>query len=94
MTNESDQPNVNDSIIRGTERVAQADRALRDTAQKYIDRAGMKVDLKRVEQRIRENPVPSAAIAVVADSLSAAGWSRGLVRRYSRCSGAALLAKR
>src|ERR1700722_18838486 len=84
MANESEQPNANDSARRGTERVAQADRALRDIAQKYIDRAGMKVDLKKVEQRIRENPFPSTGIA------AAAGFvvGGGLVTR----PGSALLA--
>jgi 1,4-dihydroxy-2-naphthoyl-CoA synthase len=53
--------------------LAQADRALRDTAQKYIDRAGMKVDLKKVEQRIRENPVPSAAIVAVSGFIVGGG---------------------
>ena len=73
MANESEQPNANDSTRRGTEPLAQADRALRDTAQRYIDRAGMKVDLKKVEQRIRENPFSSAAIAAVSGFIVGGG---------------------
>jgi hypothetical protein len=33
----------------------------------------MKVDLKKVEQRIRENPVPSAAIAAVSGFIVGGG---------------------
>ena len=73
MTNEIEQPNVNDSAGRRTEPLAQADRALRSTAQKYFDRAGMKVDLKKIEQRIYEKPVPSAAIAAVAGFIVGGG---------------------
>jgi hypothetical protein len=61
-----------------------ADRALRDTAQKFIDRAEMPVDLKKVEQHIHDQPFRAAAIA------AAAGFvvGGGLVTR----PGVALLA--
>ena len=65
MTNENEQRNTDDTITHGTESVASADRAMRDAVQKYIDRAGIKVDLKKVEQQIRDKPFPSAAIAAV-----------------------------
>jgi ElaB/YqjD/DUF883 family membrane-anchored ribosome-binding protein len=63
MTNENEQRNTDDTVTHGTESVAGADRAMRDAVQKYIDRAGMKIDLKKVEQQIRDKPFPSAAIA-------------------------------
>ena len=59
MTNENEQRNTDDTVTHGTESVA----AMRDAVQKYIDRAGIKVDLKKVEQQIRDKPFPSAAIA-------------------------------
>lgn len=70
MPNENDSDNTN---YDGTESIAGADRALRDTAQKYIDRTGIKVDLKTVEQRIRDKPLPSAAIAAAAGFIVGGG---------------------
>ena len=52
MTNENEQRNTDDTVTHGTESVS----AMRDAVQKYIDRAGMKVDLKTVEQQIRDRP--------------------------------------
>ena len=40
-----------------------ANKALRDTAQKYLDAAGMKVNLKDVERRLRERALLSVGIA-------------------------------
>jgi 1,4-dihydroxy-2-naphthoyl-CoA synthase len=43
-----------------------ADGAIRDTAQKYLDRSGIKVDLQQIEESIRERPLPAVAIAAAA----------------------------
>jgi 1,4-dihydroxy-2-naphthoyl-CoA synthase len=43
-----------------------ADGAIRDTAQKYLDRSGIKVDLHQIEESIRERPLPAVAIAAAA----------------------------
>jgi ElaB/YqjD/DUF883 family membrane-anchored ribosome-binding protein len=40
-----------------------ANRALRDTAQKYLNAVGMKVDLSNVEGRLRERALLSVGIA-------------------------------
>ena len=61
-----------------------ADRALRDTAQKFIDRAEMPVDLKKVEQNIHDQPFRAAVIAAAAGFV----FGGGLVTR----PGLALLA--
>jgi ElaB/YqjD/DUF883 family membrane-anchored ribosome-binding protein len=37
--------------------------ALRETAQKYFDAAGMEIDLEVVEERIRDRPLLSMAVA-------------------------------
>jgi ElaB/YqjD/DUF883 family membrane-anchored ribosome-binding protein len=40
-----------------------ANKAVRDTAQKYLNAVGMKVDLKDVEERLREQSLLSIGIA-------------------------------
>ena len=40
-----------------------ADEALRDTAERYLNRRGFDIDLRRVENSIRDRPLSSAAIA-------------------------------
>jgi ElaB/YqjD/DUF883 family membrane-anchored ribosome-binding protein len=51
----------------------QADRAFRATAQSYLDRAGLKLDLRQLESTIREKPVQAAAIAAAAGFLFGGG---------------------
>jgi hypothetical protein len=41
-----------------------ANRAVRDTAQKYLNAAGMKIDLADIEERIRDRALFSVWIAV------------------------------
>lgn len=53
--------------------VSKADRAIRDTAQKYLNRSGIKIDLRQIEKSIREQPVRSAAIAAAAGFVVAGG---------------------
>jgi ElaB/YqjD/DUF883 family membrane-anchored ribosome-binding protein len=55
-----------------------ADRAFRITAQSYLDRAGLKLDLQQVESTIREKPVQAAAIAAAAGFLFGGGMGTRL----------------
>ena len=50
-----------------------ADRAFRTTAQSYLDRAGLKLDLRQVESTIREKPMQAAALAAAAGFLFGGG---------------------
>jgi ElaB/YqjD/DUF883 family membrane-anchored ribosome-binding protein len=47
--------------------------AIRETAQKYFDAAGMKIDLEVVEDRIRDQPLISMAIAAGAGFIIGGG---------------------
>jgi ElaB/YqjD/DUF883 family membrane-anchored ribosome-binding protein len=47
--------------------------AIRETAQKYFDAAGMKIDLEAVEDRIRDQPLLSMAIAAGAGFIIGGG---------------------
>jgi ElaB/YqjD/DUF883 family membrane-anchored ribosome-binding protein len=49
------------------------DRAFRTTAQSYLDRAGLKLDLRQLESTIRDKPVQAAAIAAAAGFLFGGG---------------------
>jgi len=46
--------------------VGKADEAVRNTAQKYLDRLGIKIDLQQIEKSIREKPLNAVAIAAAA----------------------------
>ena len=50
-----------------------ADEALRDTAERYLNRRGFDIDLRRVENSIRERPLSSAAIAAGAGFIVGGG---------------------
>lgn len=64
MTTENrDDRDFDDSITSEGGAVRKADGAIRDTAQKYLDRSGIKLDLQQIEKTIREKPLRSAAIA-------------------------------
>ena len=60
-----------------------ADRAFRATAQSYLDRAGLNLDLRQLESTIRRKPVQTVAIAAGAGFLVGGGMGTRL--------GAALL---
>ena len=55
-----------DSMTSEGGAATKADGAIRDTAQKYLDRSGIKVDLHRIEESIRERPLRAVAIAAAA----------------------------
>jgi ElaB/YqjD/DUF883 family membrane-anchored ribosome-binding protein len=67
MTTETrNDQNIDDSMTSVNEAAKKADGAIRDTAQKYVDRSGIKFDLQQIEQTIREKPLPAVAIAAAA----------------------------
>ena len=62
--NEDDKEKSIDESIYSVKGAAQkARRAVKDTAQQYLDTAGMNLDLEDVEERIRDSPYYSVAIA-------------------------------
>jgi 1,4-dihydroxy-2-naphthoyl-CoA synthase len=64
MTTEyRDDRDFDESVASEGAAVSKADGAIRDTAQKYLDRSGIKLDLRQIEKTIREKPLRSAAIA-------------------------------
>jgi hypothetical protein len=50
-----------------------ADEALRDTAERYLNRRGFEIDLRQFEKSIRERPLSSAAIAAGAGFIVGGG---------------------
>lgn len=60
------------SIGKGTKK---ADEALRDTAQGYLNRFGIGLDLRQVEKSIRDKPLSSAAIAGAAGFILGGGMA-------------------
>jgi ElaB/YqjD/DUF883 family membrane-anchored ribosome-binding protein len=52
-----------------------ADRALRDTAQKYLDAAGAKVELKDIEEKISIRPLFYFGIAAAAGFILGGGMA-------------------
>jgi ElaB/YqjD/DUF883 family membrane-anchored ribosome-binding protein len=62
-----------ESLTSVNKAARKADGAIRDTAQKYIDKAGLKLDLKQVETNIRRNPMPAVAIAASAGFIVGGG---------------------
>jgi len=52
-----------ESIASATGAAKEASRAVKDTAQKYLDLAGVKVDLVATEKRIRDRPLFYLALA-------------------------------
>jgi hypothetical protein len=78
MTDESTKPAAMNERTESPEEPAQGmagktDRAFRATAQSYLDRAGVKLDLRQLESTIRERPVQAAAIAAAAGFLFGGG---------------------
>ena len=78
-------PTFDESLTSVNKAAMKADEAIRDTAQKYIDKAGLKLDLKQVETKILRNPKPAIAIAAGAGFVKAQ-WSRAWAWRCLHCS--------
>jgi 1,4-dihydroxy-2-naphthoyl-CoA synthase len=55
-----------------------ADRAVRDTAQTYLEKFGVKLDLEQIEKSIRDKPLPSVAIAAAAGFIIGGGLATRL----------------
>lgn len=66
-------PTFDESLTSVNKAAMKADEAIRDTAQKYIDKAGLKLDLKQVETKILRNPKPAIAIAAGAGFIVGGG---------------------
>ena len=74
MTTEyNDDSDIDESLTSEGGAVSKADGAIRDTAQKYLDRSGIKLDLQQIEKTIREKPLRSAAIAAGAGFIVGGG---------------------
>jgi hypothetical protein len=54
---------VDESIAAAAGAAKKASRAVKGTAQKYLDAAGIKIDWKDIEKRIRDRPLFYLAIA-------------------------------
>ena len=61
-----EEPQADEFITSAAGAAKTADRAMKDTAQKYLGAAGIKVDLEVIESRIRGRPLFSLAIAAAA----------------------------
>jgi ElaB/YqjD/DUF883 family membrane-anchored ribosome-binding protein len=66
-------PTSQESLTSVNKAAMKADEAIRDTAQKYIDKAGLKLDLEHIETNIRRNPMPAVAIAAGAGFIVGGG---------------------
>jgi hypothetical protein len=53
-------------------------RAFKDTAQTYLDRAGIKLDLQQIESTMRQKPLAAAAIATAAGFIVGGGMGTRL----------------
>jgi hypothetical protein len=72
--NETKTENMIDSADSSVSGIAKtANKAVRDTAQKYLNAAGMRVDLEDVEQRIRGRALLSLGLAAGAGFVLAGG---------------------
>ena len=69
-TDDTTETNLNDTL---TEAAKKADIAIRDTAQTYIAKAGVKLDLKQLEAKIGDKPMPALAIAAAAGFIVGGG---------------------
>ena len=52
-----------------------ADNAVRDTARTYLRKFGVNLDLEKIEQSVRDKPLPSAAIAAAAGFIIGGGMA-------------------
>jgi hypothetical protein len=79
---------ADESIASAAGAAKTADRAMKDTAQKYLGAAGIKVDLEDIESKIRDRPLFSLAIAAGAGFAIGGGWQQKWAWRFSACLGA------
>jgi ElaB/YqjD/DUF883 family membrane-anchored ribosome-binding protein len=69
--NERDSSEASTPVVRKV--VEKTDRALVDTAQRYLNRRGVELDLRRLEKSIRDRPLSAAAIAATAGFIVGGG---------------------
>jgi hypothetical protein len=86
----SDSGTSRGSATSTTDRV---DSAIRDTAQLYLDRAGVRLNLQQIESSICTRPLSFVAIAAGRVSSSAAEWQLLPDWRCSGCSDKNSLAR-
>jgi ElaB/YqjD/DUF883 family membrane-anchored ribosome-binding protein len=63
MDSQSKEHSPEETTIPTAETAKRADDAVRETAQRYVDRTGLKLDLRQVEKLTHDKPLHSAAIA-------------------------------
>jgi ElaB/YqjD/DUF883 family membrane-anchored ribosome-binding protein len=63
MDSQSKEHSPEETTIPTAGTAKKADDAVRETAQSYVDRTGLKLDLRQVEKIIHDKPLHSAAIA-------------------------------
>jgi ElaB/YqjD/DUF883 family membrane-anchored ribosome-binding protein len=71
--NEAVEEPIDESLDSVAGAAKKAKRAVKDTAQQYLDTAGTKFDLEEIEERIRDRPYYSLAIAAGAGFLLGGG---------------------
>jgi ElaB/YqjD/DUF883 family membrane-anchored ribosome-binding protein len=64
-----------ESIASAAGAAKTANRAMKDTAEKYLDAAGIKIDWKNIEKRIRDRPLFYLAIAAGAGFVIGGGMA-------------------
>jgi ElaB/YqjD/DUF883 family membrane-anchored ribosome-binding protein len=68
-----DEINSTESLTTAKKAAEKADRALQDTAQKFLKRRGIEVDLRQIEKSIHDKPLSAAAVAATAGFIVGGG---------------------
>jgi len=68
-----DESTSSESVTPVKKMAEKTDRAIVDTAQKYLRRRGVDFDLRQVEKTIREKPLSAAALAATAGFIVGGG---------------------
>src|SRR5258708_10539208 len=72
-TENTSEHSANESMTPVMKAAEKADKALVDTAQRYLRRQGFELDLRQVEKSIRDQPRSAAAIAATAGFIAGGG---------------------
>jgi|SRR5229473_2706614 ElaB/YqjD/DUF883 family membrane-anchored ribosome-binding protein len=78
MAQNEGERSVDESTSPTMDAAKKADRAVRDTAQTYLEKFGVKLDLEQIEKSIRDKPLPSVAIAAAAGFIIGGGLATRL----------------
>lgn len=68
-----DEINSSESLTPARKAAEKADRALQDTAQRFLKRRGVDFDLRQLQKTIRDKPLSAAAIAATAGFIVGGG---------------------